>query len=159
MNAFSVTLQQIVNECNLEIIYANKDLNGVKITKVGNSKFYIQDVLRYIAENLSKSINVSEVAKSFAVSRSKLERDFRQATSRTPHEFIDMCRINQAKILLADKEAIPLSEISAMCGFASETYFFPFFQKHAGVSPSEYRRRKLEEKKTIINKTKIETIN
>lgn len=130
-----------------------------KITRVGNSEFYIQDVLRYMAENLSNNINVSDVAKSFAVSRSKLERDFRQATSRTPHEFIDLCRINQAKILLASKNTIPISEISAICGFTSETYFFPFFQKHMGVSPSEYRKRKLNEKKTIINKTKIKTIN
>ena len=128
-----------------------------KITQVGSSEFYISDVLRYIAENLSKNITVSDVAQSFAVSRSKLERDFRQATSKTPHEFIDLCRINQAKILLASKKPISISEVSSMCGFASETYFYPFFQKHLGTSPSEYRKRKLSENKSIINKTNLKT--
>ena len=130
-----------------------------KITKVGSSEFYIQDVLRYISENFSSNLNVSDVAKHFSVSRSKLERDFRNSTGRTPHEFIEMCRINQAKILLSSKQSISVSEISSMCGFTSETYFFVFFQKHVGVSPSEYRKRKLDEIKLCINKSKIETIN
>ena len=125
-----------------------------KITKIGSSEFYIQDVLRYISENLSHKITVSDVARNFAVSRSKLERDFRQATSRTPHEYIDMCRINQAKIMLSSKEPVSISEVSGACGFSSETYFFPFFQNKVGLSPAEYRRKKLEEKGTVINKTK-----
>ena len=53
MNAFSVTLQQIVNECNLEIIYANKDLNGVKITTSDVSRPGLQfvDFFDYFDQN------------------------------------------------------------------------------------------------------------
>lgn len=127
---------------------------GGKITQIGSSEFYLQDVLRYISENLSQKITVSDVARNFAVSRSKLERDFRQATSRTPHEYIDMCRINQAKIMLSSKEPISISEVSNACGFSSETYFFPFFQNKVGVSPAEYRRKKIEEKRTVVNRNK-----
>ena len=125
-----------------------------KITQIGSTEFYIQDVLRYISENLSQKISVCDVAKHFAVSRSKFERDFRQATSRTPHEFIELCRINQAKIMLASKDHINIADVSSACGFCCETYFFPFFQKRVGMSPLEYRRKKLEEKKTVIHKTK-----
>ena len=130
-----------------------------KITKVGSSGFYIQDVLRYIAENFPQNLTVSDIAKNFAVSRSKLERDFRHATSSTPHEFIELCRINHAKILLSSKHQVPVSEVASLCGFNSETYFFPFFQKHVGISPSEYRKKALDEKKLFINRSKIETIN
>jgi len=126
-----------------------------KITQIGNSEFYIQDVLRYIAENFANNITIFDVAKHFAVSRSKLERDFRKATYRTPHDFIDMCRINQAKILLASKEGYSISEVSSRCGFSSETYFFPFFQKHVGVSPAEYRKNAIKNKQIFKSKPKV----
>ena len=79
--------------------------------------------------------------------------DFRDATGKTPHNFIDMCRINQAKKLLISKNNFSISEISSLCGFSSETYFFPFFQKHTGLSPSEYRRAEIKKsnKKVQIN--------
>ncbi len=53
MCAFSVTLQQIVNECNLEIIYADKDLNEVKITTTDVSRPGLQffDFFDYFDKN------------------------------------------------------------------------------------------------------------
>ena len=53
MNAFSVTLQQIVNECNLEIIYADKDLNDVEITTSDVSRPGLQffDFFDYFDKN------------------------------------------------------------------------------------------------------------
>ena len=124
-----------------------------RISKVGGTEFYIQDVLRYISENFSVSPNVIDIAQHFSVSRSKLERDFKKIAGKTPHEFIDMCRINQAKRLLASKEDLSVSEISSMCGFSSETYFFPFFHKHVGMSPTEYRKetRSKNNKKIKVN--------
>ncbi|MBE7018359.1 MAG: HPr(Ser) kinase/phosphatase [Ruminococcaceae bacterium] len=44
MGAFSVTLQQIINECNLETVYADKDLNTVKISTTDVSRPGLQFV-------------------------------------------------------------------------------------------------------------------
>ncbi len=38
MSAFYVTLQQIINECNLEVVYADCDLNTVKVTTTDVSR-------------------------------------------------------------------------------------------------------------------------
>ncbi len=38
MSAFSVTLEQIINECNLEIVYADRPLNEIKITTTDVSR-------------------------------------------------------------------------------------------------------------------------
>ena len=109
------------------------------ITRVGKKTFYIQDVLRYVFENISESLDVSDIAHRFAVSRSKIDRDFRDATGYTVHDFIENCRLNQAMSLLREDNGCSVKEIAKRCGFKSETYFFPFFKKKVGVSPSEYK--------------------
>ena len=107
---------------------------------VGKSSFYIQDVLQYMAEHFAEQIDVDSVAHKFLISRSKLDRDFKQFTGITVHGFLDMCRLNQAKILLNYRPDMSVSEISSACGFSGETYFFPFFKKNVGMTPLEYKK-------------------
>ncbi len=109
-----------------------------KIIQVGTSSFYLQDVLQYIAEHLHAPIDVASVAEHFSVSRSKLDRDMKRYTGLTVHRVIELCRVNQAKYLLQYKDN-SVGEIAALCGFSEETYFFPFFKKHVGITPIEYR--------------------
>ena len=111
-----------------------------RITKVGATSFYVQDVMKSIAEDISEPINADALARRFAVSRSKLDRDFKEAVGMTVHDFFDVCRINYAKSLLQSKKNMTLAEISDACGFKSETYFFSYFKKHTGSSPSDFRR-------------------
>ena len=117
-----------------------------KIVQVGTSSFYLQDVLQYIAEHLHEPLNSDEIAKHFSVSRSKLDRDFKQYTELTVHRAVDLCRINQAKYLLQFKKDLSVREIAALCGFGEETYFFPFFKRHTGITPTEYRKEFLSAK-------------
>ena len=113
-----------------------------KITRVGATSFYIQDILRYIAENMSTPTDAQEIAKQFAVSRSKLDRDFKSAIGMTMHDFADICRVNYAKSLLGAKNNYSIAKITEACGLKNETYFYAFFKKHTGISPSEYRKLK-----------------
>ena len=107
---------------------------------VGKSSFYIQDVLQFIAEKYAEQIDANTIAYKFLISRSKLDRDFKQFTGVTIHGFIDMCRLNQAKMLLELRPDLSVSEVSSACGFSCETYFFPFFKRNVGMTPIEYRK-------------------
>ena len=107
---------------------------------VGKSSFYIQDVLQFIAEHYAEQIDANSIAYKFLISRSKLDRDFKQFTGVTIHGFIDMCRLNQAKMLLELRPEMSVAAISEASGFTSETYFFPFFKKNVGMTPIEYRK-------------------
>lgn len=123
-------------------LFLNKLLSFCPISNaitVGTSSFYIQDVLQYIVENFSSHIDASSVARHFAVSRSKLDRDFKIYTGGTLHTFLDDCRLNHAKSLLRTHLDIPLGKVSEMCGFSNDTYFFAYFKKHTGKTPIEYR--------------------
>jgi AraC-like DNA-binding protein len=122
-----------------------------RITKVGSSAFYVQEVLRYLAEHIGEQVSADELAGMFAVSRSKLDRDFKQAVGMTVHEFSDICRLNFAKMLLRNKQKLSVGEIAERCGFRNETYFFAFFKKHTGVVPSEYRRRRSDPDESSLN--------
>jgi len=114
-----------------------------KAIKVGTSSFYIQDVLQYIAENCSEQVLTEEVAREFAISRSKLYRDFKRHTGDTIHAYVDACKINHAKSLLLSKANYSISEVAKFSGFQNETYFFPFFKRHVGLTPIEYRKKML----------------
>jgi AraC-like DNA-binding protein len=111
-----------------------------RISRVGTPSFYIQDVLRYISEGFGERIDASKIASVFSVSRSKLDRDFKSSTGMTVHNYIDICRVNQAKYLLSHKKQRSMREIAATCGFESESCFFHFFKRITGVTPGEYRR-------------------
>lgn len=102
---------------------------------------YIRKVLRYIGENMSSPIDILDVARTFSVSRSKLDRDFKRFTGITVHDYLESCRLNQAKWLLQGDPPIPIQEIALRCGFESVPYFFPFFKRHTGLTPLEYRVR------------------
>ncbi len=107
--------------------------------ELGNSSNYVGGVMRYISEHCDENTDIAVLAKKFAVSRSKLDRDFRAVIGVTPKSFADECRLNRAKNLIIGTD-FSISEISAACGFISENYFFRFFKKHTGMSPLKYRK-------------------
>ena len=110
--------------------------------KFGTSSFYIQDVLQYIAESFKDSITADDIAYKFSVSRSKLDRDFKHFTGGTLHNFMDNCRLNQSKSLLKTRYDLSIAEVAKQSGFINEAYFFSYFKKHTGKTPTEYRRLK-----------------
>jgi len=111
------------------------------ISKLSSEDFYIRKVLQYIVEHVEEHHDSAKIAAHFAVSRSKLDRDFKQATGYTPHDFADSCRLHHAKnMLLSSRIQYNMEQIATACGFLSQTYFYSFFKKHTGMSPLQYRR-------------------
>ena len=111
-----------------------------RIEKIVSPIFYIQNILQYISDNFEKELSTEKIAREFAVSRAKLERDFKKFTGNTVHDFIDVCRINKAKNLLGYNMDMSVEEIAYSCGFKNKNYFFPFFKKIVGKTPAEYRK-------------------
>lgn len=117
------------------------------IIAVGDSDTYIQEVLRYIIENIGEDLTASSIAARFAVSRSKLDRDFIRVSGYSTHAFVENYRFNKAKEMLVRPKKFPsIGDISALCGFQSSTYFYSFFKKLTGMTPLEYRKKKVNQK-------------
>jgi AraC family transcriptional regulator len=65
-------------------------------------------------------------------------RLFRQATGRTPHQYVVICRIERAKRLLRETEW-PIIDISRQVGFTDQSYFTAVFRRHVATTPKAYR--------------------
>ncbi len=107
------------------------------VRTVTSNESYIYDVVMYIVKNLDKNLTTPELAANFFVSRDKLNRDFKQYTQMTIRDFVTQSRMNLAKSKLVDTK-YTVSEISRMCGFENEIYFYSFFKKNMGITPRQY---------------------
>jgi AraC-like DNA-binding protein len=86
----------------------------------------------------SLDCRVERLAEILSVSRSHLYRAFKEKYGKSPKEFIDDCRIDYAKNLLASSDE-PISSVAYSSGFPDPLYFSASFKRRVGVSPSRFR--------------------
>lgn len=97
----------------------------------------MQSVMRYISDNYSKKIDVTDLAALSGYSRSNFFRVFKKVTAMTPNDFIDFFRINAAREMLARGEK-NLTDIAVDCGFYDSSHFIRLFKKYTGSTPKKY---------------------
>lgn len=95
---------------------------------------------RFIREHACGGIDVSDVVKAVALSRSSLERRFSKALGRSPKEEILRVRLNSAKQLLSDTSS-SLEFIAEKIGLEHTEYLSRIFKKKTGMTPSQFRAR------------------
>lgn len=98
----------------------------------------IARAVRFIRENACSGITVQDVLTAAPMSRTLLERRFREFLGRAPHEEIVHVRLRRAKELLAISD-LTVSEIAERAGFASPEYFSAAFKRLTGQSPRQHR--------------------
>lgn len=87
-----------------------------------------------------KGVTFEELTESSGMSQKILRRRYAEAFGETPTEHLRRLRIEAASRLLEDEEA-SMTEIATACGFASHGAFSNFFMRHAGMTPSEFRKQ------------------
>lgn len=102
-----------------------------------------EDILQYLSGRFRESVSIHETARRFGYSYDHFIRVFRQAYHITPGQYLIMRRVNHGKTLLTES-ALSVQQIAAECGYPNADDFYRVFRKHAGVSPSEYRRQACE---------------
>jgi AraC-like DNA-binding protein len=104
----------------------------------GLSKPKIHRMAAYIEAHLAHELSLIELAAVAQMSPDHFARLFRQATGRTPHQYVIMCRIERAKRLLVET-TLPIIDISYQVGFTDQSYFTAVFRKHVSTTPKAYR--------------------
>lgn len=98
-----------------------------------------QKVIEYIKKHYSEKISLASLCKTFYVSPSTLYKRFKKDTNMPVIDFLLLQRLHISKNLLCySKKSI--TEISYLCGFSSQQYFYLMFNKHIGMPPSQYRK-------------------
>ncbi len=98
-----------------------------------------QLVKRYIKDNLSSKITLSELALKMHCSTVTLTEHFKREFGITIVEYVNQKRIRKAKQLLQNS-SLSIREISEACGFLSVEYFSRSFKTAVGVTPSAWRK-------------------
>lgn len=96
-------------------------------------------VLNAISANPLRDWKAKELATVGKVSYSGLRALFHQAGQGTIHEHIQRARLDQSRLLLADKR-LSIKDVAGQLSFSSEFYFSHFFRHHTGMTPTEFRQ-------------------
>ncbi|KAA0180805.1 GlxA family transcriptional regulator [Cupriavidus gilardii] len=95
----------------------------------------------WIVQNLSREdLSVEQLADRVGMSPRNFARVYKEKTGRTPAKGVEHFRMEAARGLLQDMDK-PVDQIARECGFGSEERMRVAFQRHFGLSPSEYRLR------------------
>ena len=95
----------------------------------------IEDIITQSAYEIP---SVQKLLAETGYSYAYLCRLFKKAYGISPISYINLLRIERAKLLIEDTD-LKISQIARQLGFESNEYFTRLFHKKTGLSPSEYR--------------------
>ncbi|MGX9555812.1 MULTISPECIES: helix-turn-helix domain-containing protein [Pseudomonas] len=99
-------------------------------------------VKKVILDGLSDTLEITELAKACALSRSHFSRAFKCSTGQSPQAWIRSQRIARAKQLIRETD-LTLTQISLECGFCDQAHFCHIFTHCEGINPFAWRCREL----------------
>lgn len=100
----------------------------------------IAQAIRFIREHAGENIGVSDVLRAVPMSRTLLERKFKQALGHSPHYQILRQKIARAKHLLIEGD-VAIGTVAEQAGFESASYLSAAFKRETGESPYGFRTR------------------
>lgn len=106
---------------------------------IGNS------AIQYIKENFSlKDISLNGLAEDLFISQSYLGKTIKEKTGVNFTDYLNKLRIDMAIKLLLDEEIdYAIKDIADMVGYNSQHYFSRAFKNYMGLSPNQYRTKKM----------------
>lgn len=122
-------------------IFKNQIKNCTHNTE-SNSDIYIEAAINYIKTNVSSSMTVTDLTDVLGISQPYLYRIFKEKFGKSPKQYMNDYRIEQAKLLLRDS-MITVTQVANSVGFQDVLSFSKFFSSKAGISPQNYRKQEL----------------
>ena len=107
--------------------------------KTDHSDEAISSAQEWLHQNFQQTFQLEAAARRVGMSLRNFIRRFKQATGDSPLIYLQKLRIAAAKRLL-EGDHRTVQEISDSVGYQDAAFFRALFQRHAGVSPSSYRR-------------------
>ncbi|NDC53785.1 MAG: AraC family transcriptional regulator [Planctomycetia bacterium] len=98
--------------------------------------------VRFIHQHAVRGIHVRDVAAHVRASRRWLDGQFVEHLGRTAHEEIVRVQFGQVERLLLQTD-LAIEDVAARCGFRHPEYLSVAFKRRYGVSPSQWRGRRI----------------
>lgn len=104
------------------------------------SEWRIREIEAHIRCNPAQACNVDDLAERAGLAPSHFSRLFKSLIGQPPHRYVCGVRLERSSTMLATTD-LPVGEIAALLGFASQSHFTRTFSKQFGEPPLAYRRR------------------
>lgn len=103
-------------------------------------------IIAYIDENIYLPLTIPEICEHFSLSRTALQLMFKNSIDQSPKKYINDKKLERScQMLLENRYTI--SEISLRLGYTSIHYFSKSFNMKYHMSPSEFVKQNLQNKK------------
>ena len=99
----------------------------------------VAEAVRFIREYACDEIGVDDVVNHVRISRSVLQRKFRQELARSIYDEIMQVRLSYAQRLLAESD-LSIGIVADKSGFGSQEYMTDVFRRKLGNPPAKYRK-------------------
>jgi AraC family transcriptional activator of pobA len=93
----------------------------------------------YVERHFRRHDGIDDIARALGMSRAQLYAVTMQAVGKSPLRILHERRMIECKRELT-YSAQPIGQIAYELGFSDEAYFSRFFTRHAGMSPSAFRK-------------------
>lgn len=113
--------------------HSTRELNGLSSASLVVLK-------EYIRANVSYDVSLAQMASITRLSPKHLCRCFKQATGKSPYQYLLQLRMDEAKRLLRNGNP-SITEVAFSTGFSNPSHFSTAFRKAVGLSPSQFRKR------------------
>ena len=102
----------------------------------------IEPALAYVYEHYKEDISIRDLARSCSMSESYFRKQFLKIMGMSPLDHVNRYRISRAMNLLRTSTD-SIQNIAVRSGFSSIAAFNRNFKHHAGVSPGEWRKDRI----------------
>ncbi len=107
-----------------------------------NTNYLPEMIKNYIDSHITEKITLDDISNNLYISKSHIERAFKQEYNQTPIAYCLNQKITQVASMLVTTN-YSLSQIAQQLGFSDVKYMSKAFKKSTGKTPTEYKRDKL----------------
>jgi transcriptional regulator GlxA family with amidase domain len=100
----------------------------------------LRELQEWLPDNLDEDLSVPALARRACMSERNFARAFRQETGMTPAAYVELARVERARIALETGD-LPVESIARQSGFGTVETMRRAFGRRLGVSPNAYRAR------------------
>jgi len=127
--------------CQQLLIGVNRDVLRYRTAQEEKDSYRrdakIEEILRYIAQDLTRDLSVAALASHFFISRYYLMHRFKDVTGYTLHQYVNQKRLLRAGELI--RSGVPVMKAAEQAGFSEYSTFLRAFQSTFHMSPREFR--------------------
>ena len=122
--------------------YMESKILDIRNIKISSANSLLKILTEYIISNFDKDISLESAADVIRISPFYLSKLFKKETGMNFIDYLTEFRIRKAKEFLA----VPTNNIKDVCymvGYKDPNYFARVFKKMSGITPTEYKDKKI----------------